>query len=194
MISPERTKEIFLALKLHFTGSYDFVKYGGKIKAQLKPNEQWAINRIVKKYKEEDKVRDFFIANMIHDFTKTGKINGFINNYSTTEAVEIYDAWAAWWNAFSYQLKSDLNKFENVKDMVEIKDGDHPKIFTEFVGGNVNFNTLACLMLGIRTLPEYWSKCDDTILFGGYVKILKKYAALINRDKEKIKTAILEKK
>lgn len=190
MISPERTKEIFLALKLHFTGSYDYVKYGGRIRAQLKPNEQWAVGRIAKKFREEEKVRDFFVANMIEDYIRDGKINGFVNTYSTKDAVAVYDQWAAWWNAYAYQFKADIGKFESIKEMIEIRDGDHPKVFQQFIEGKVHFNTLACLMMGLKTLPDYWSKCDDTILFGEYLKILKKYCSLIDKNRKKINEII----
>jgi len=190
MISPERTKEIFLALKLHFTGSYDYVKYAGKIKAPVKPPEQWALGRIAKKYKDEEKVRDFFIANMTYDYITNGKINGFVNSYNSAGAVDTYDAWQAWWTAFSYKLKSDMAQFESVKNAIEIVDGEHPKVFTMFLEAKVNFNTLACLMMSIKGLSTYWEKCDDSILFGGYLKLLKKYVPLLDQDKEKINVII----
>lgn len=191
MISPERTKQIFVALRLHFTGSYDYVKYGGKINAKIKPQETYHIKRMVTKYKEETPMRDFFVSNMVQRQLQNGKIDAFIGNYATKESVEFHDQWLAWWNACSYNLKSDIGKFDSIKEMIAISDGDHPKVFQEFLDDNISYNTLACLMAAIGSLADYWEKnCDDTIMFGSHVRFLRKYSQLLPKDNKTIKEII----
>lgn len=191
MITPERTKQIFVALRLHFTGSYDYIKYQGKTRATLKPAETWAVEKIAFKFHNEDTVRDFFVANMIDSFVKTGKIGSFINAYANKDATDIYDKSTNWYNA-SYNLTSDLNKFDDIKDMTVCVDGNHPKIFQSVLDGEISIFTMACVMMFMSPrIDTYWNKnCDDTVLFGGYIHFLRKYVPLIPKDIEKIKETI----
>jgi hypothetical protein len=191
MISPERTKQIFVALRLHFTGSYDYIKYQGKTRAGLKPAETWAVEKIAYKFQNENTVRDFFVANMIDSYVKSGKIVGFIGSYANKEATEIYEKSTNWYNA-SYNLTSDLKKFDSLKDAVLCIDGNHPKIFQYVLDGEISIFTMACVMLQMGDhIVRYWNKnCDDTVLFGGYIQFLKKYVPLIPKDSEKIKETI----
>lgn len=190
-ISAERAKQIFLALRLHFTSNYDYIKYHGKVKTNpIQQKEEWVYNRILRKCITEESVRDFFVANMVYSFLKSGKIETFINHYATKESFEIYNAWSAWWNA-SYNLLSDLKKFDSIKSMIEISNGEHPKIFDAIMEDNCSINTMASIVIVRKKLIEYWTKnCNDTILFGSYLKFIEKYVPLISKDKQKIEETI----
>ncbi len=194
MIAFEKIKEMFLALKLHFTSKYDFVKYQGRTRAQqVLPREKWAIERIARKYQHVDDLKNFFVANMANSFLTKGKVDTFINNYSTKEAAEYFEQSENWWNATSYNLTTDLRKLSNVSstgkfgETLRCVDREHPIIFTQYIDGNISFNTIVCMIIWRPALISYWiSACDDTILFGSYMKFLEKYIPLISRDKQKL--------
>jgi hypothetical protein len=128
---------------------------------------------------------------MIDGFVKTGKIGSFINAYANKDATEIYEKSTNWYNA-SYNLTSDLNKFDGLKDLTVCVDGNHPKIFQAVLENEISIFTMACVMLFLGDrIVDYWTKnCDDTVLFGDYIRFLKKYVPLIPKDNEKIKEAI----
>ena len=59
--------QLYLGIKLHFySEDYDFVKYNGKVKADinsfLKRKDKFQFGKLFKNHKEE--LKDFFIANL----------------------------------------------------------------------------------------------------------------------------------
>jgi hypothetical protein len=196
----EKIKEMFMALKLHFTSKYDFVKYHGRTRAsKVQARERYALERIARKFTDEDQLKNFFVANMANSFLTKGKVDTFIGNYATKEAVEIMDVADNWWNATSYNLATDLRTLSNLNDDGKIGEtircvgGDHPQIFTQYLDGKISFNTIVCVVIWRPVFLTYWEKnCEDTILFGSYINFLKKYIPLISKDKQKI-TEIIEK-
>lgn len=192
MISPERTKQIFLALRLHFETDYDFHKYRGKINAKLKDNEKYAAERISLRFKDEETVIDFFVANMCDIFLKEDRITTFLPAYAKKEKLRIYEDWANFFKSYSYVLSNEwLELDSSLLEMIKIGETkSHPKIFVLFMDGKVSFNlfsAIACLDTRIITK---WKECDDEFLFGKYLKLLEKYLPFIKDrlPKEKLLT------
>jgi len=81
--------KLYLAVKNHFTTSYDFFKYNGKVNAKedsfLKRKDKFFFAKLQRKYKDND-LRDLFVSNFAdgEDFwignVLTQKLNLFIMN------------------------------------------------------------------------------------------------------------------
>lgn len=182
MISPERTKEIFVALKLHFgDGTYNFQKYRGKTKAKLKDSEKYAAERISLRFKDEATVTDFFVANMLETFLKEDRFDSFIAAYAKKEKLRIYEEWASFFMAYSYALKQEWNRLDSsLIDMVKIGERkEHPKIFVLFMDGKVSFNLFATIASLDPRIIAKWRECDDEFLFGKYLTFLENYLPFI---------------
>ena len=59
--------QLYLGIKLHFYSDYDFVKYNGKVKADLpsflKRNDKFHFAKLSRKYKDE--LKDFYISQLL---------------------------------------------------------------------------------------------------------------------------------
>ena len=71
---------MYCAMKAHFgKGDYDYVKYGGKSSATKKSfwkrNDRYFFVRILRKYKEQDIIKDYLISNFIKN--KKGWLGNF---------------------------------------------------------------------------------------------------------------------
>ena len=60
----------YLAIKLHFTSDYDYVKYGGKLNASVqsyqKRKDQFFFKKLSRVYNKEQ-VEHFFVSNFIEN-------------------------------------------------------------------------------------------------------------------------------
>ena len=59
--------KVYIALKSHFNGDYDFVKYNGKTNVKvdlfLKRGDRPFFGRVARKYLTSENVKRFFISN-----------------------------------------------------------------------------------------------------------------------------------
>lgn len=114
MISAERTKEIFLGLKLHYKSSYDFVKYRGRLRKQ--PDKPEAIyTSIANKYVNEDKVTQFMVSHIVGNYESVGKIPSIMITYDP----KIYNKWLGNFKKLSYMTQSYLSNVDIKKKILD---------------------------------------------------------------------------
>ena len=62
--------KIYLALKLHFSSDYDYIKYNGKVNASLasyqKRKDQFFFKKLARIYNKEQ-IEHFFVSNFIEN-------------------------------------------------------------------------------------------------------------------------------
>ena len=84
--------KLYLAVRNHFTSSYDFFKYNGKVNAKeesfLKRKDKFFFAKLQRKY-NDDQLRDLFVSNFAdgEDF--------WIGNVLTQKAEAVYSEWKA---------------------------------------------------------------------------------------------------
>jgi hypothetical protein len=194
MIDVGRTKEIFLSLGLHFKQpKYDFYKYNGKLRnCELKPTEFW-FRKFAARLQTEENVINFFVANFVDGYCQHNRIEGFARNFCHKENFNIYKAWQARMNSLHYNFQKELAD-HSVKDLIEIKDGQHPLIFSLYLGKKMSLETICVLTVCIPKLLEYWrSTTTDPILLPEFCTFCEKYRTFFSIDKQKF-TAILQEK
>ena len=97
--------KLYLAVKNHFTTSYDFFKYNGKVNAKensfLKRRDKFFFAKLQRKY-NNDQLRDLFVSNFAdgEDF--------WIGNVLTQKAESVYTEWKARQMKMSYIFEQDL--------------------------------------------------------------------------------------
>ena len=192
MIELDACKTRFVALKLHFTSNYDYVKYSGTVRRQaINKNEKWAVSKICKKYENEDAVFSFFLSTMLDMYGRNGKIETYIGHYASPDAFDNFDKNIGWWKSLSDNFRKDV---PNIFDAISIKESEnHPQIFVKYLDKEANFNTLVAIVLALPKVIEYWrTHSADTILFGEYLNFFDKYVSLVPVEKrKKIKEKIL---
>tara|TARA_R100001594_G_scaffold45849_1_gene78796 strand:- start:3137 stop:3733 length:597 start_codon:yes stop_codon:yes gene_type:complete len=146
---------MYCAMKAHFSkGEYDFVKYGGKSKVSRdsfwKRSDRSFFAKLSRKYENENDIRDYFVAN----FTINNE--RWVGNFTD----EIYSQWKNKMETLSQNFENEmtplLENFEEGKYIFAVSNGNHPKLFKEYLGKRVSIET----MIILDELMEYSKKWD----------------------------------
>jgi hypothetical protein len=176
----------YLALKRHFTSSYDYHKYNGKINASITSFETRKDKFFFYKLSKRNDAKDFILANMVND----PKI--WIGDIVGEEGEKVFTEWTKKQQSLSYVFKTELGKLDEDFDSNLItKDGQHPKLLRLHTTGNISQETLI-IIDDLTNVFSYWSKkVLDKIIFPDILNRCNKYKPFLNYDKTKMKNILV---
>jgi hypothetical protein len=176
----------YLALKRHFTSSYDYHKYNGKINASITSFETRKDKFFFYKLSKRSDAKDFILSNMVNN----PKI--WIGDMLSDNGEQVFTEWARRQQSLSYIFKSELGKLDEDFDSNLItKDGQHPKLLRLHTSGNISKETLI-IIDDLTNVFSYWSKkILDNIIFPDILNICNKYKPFLNYDKSKMKQILV---
>lgn len=186
--------QLYTALKLHFCGKYDFVKYNGKTNISkdqfLLRKDKYSFYKLSRKYNKED-LFGFIVANLLKN-PKT-----WVGDLLTEDADSEYKLWLKIRQSISYVFEQDLNKLfdkvENPDELLKVVDGQYPLLYNEFLQQEITLETVIILDDILNFMPMWSKKIDDDILFPEFTLRCKKYKPFVHYDKAKC-TKILKDK
>ena len=185
--------KIYNAIKLHFTGSYDYFKYNGK--TQVSENtfrthkNKFGFYKLSRKYNEEELV-NFLVANFLVDS------NCWVGELNTEDAHDRYIKWCKINQSLSYIFEQDLEKMFDVDDpnsLIKVKNGMYPPLLERYNRREVCLETIVIMNDLMNFLPMWEKNIDDDIIFPSFAKIMKKYSPFLKYDKKKFKSILLNK-
>jgi len=182
---------MFHALKLHFTGSYDYVKYNGKTNVSKQSfsirKDKFTFYRLSRKY-SLDELRNYYISNFIvQDVNWVGDITGPDNE-------ENYKKWQKRIQSLTYQFESDIiHVLDNHIDIFKVESGNYPKLLVETMHGKVAIETLVILNDLLNFFPMWEKKISDDIVWPELKNKCEKYKPFLFYDKNKMKNILQEK-
>lgn len=176
----------YLAMKRHFTSSYDYHKYNGKINASITSFETRKDKFFFYKLSKRSDAKDFILANMVND----PKI--WIGDIVGEEGEKVFTEWTKKQQSLSYVFKTELGKLDEDFDSNLItKDGQHPKLLRLHTTGNISQETLI-IIDDLTNVFSYWSKkVIDKIIFPDILNRCNKYKPFLNYDKTKMKNILV---
>lgn len=176
----------YLAMKRHFTSSYDYHKYNGKINASITSFETRKDKFFFYKLSKRSDAKDFILANMVND----PKI--WIGDIVGEEGEKVFTEWTKKQQSLSYVFKTELGKLDEDFDSNLItKDGQHPKLLRLHTTGNISQETLI-IIDDLTNVFSYWSKkVLDKIIFPDILNRCNKYKPFLNYDKTKMKNILV---
>lgn len=185
----------YQALKLHFTSSYDFVKYSGKVRkiseeSFLKRKDQYLFRKLERKYDDEE-LTNFFVANFVSNagVRWVGEMNG-------PESEKIYLSWQKRMEAFSYYLKQDLeiilDECNNSVSRILLVEQTHPVLLKMYMAGKITAETVIAFDIAFDVLDKWNKEITDTIVWPELYLQLSKYRPFVKIDKAIIKKAMRE--
>ena len=182
---------LYLGIKLHFySNDYDFVKYNGKVKADiksfLKRKDRYHFGKLFRTYKHE--LQDFYIANL-------SKKDLWAGDLLSDECVKVYKEWKKNNQKLSYLFEtevSDLLRKRKIQKVLEVKNGQHPILLKEFMAKKVSLETI-CIMDGIIGFTKDWDRLiSERIIYPGiHVKIYK-YKSFVEFNRVKYKSLLID--
>jgi len=185
---------MYQALKLHFSGNYDYVKYNGKTNANkdqfMIRKDKYSFYKLSRKYKREE-LFGFYVANLL----KNPKV--WVGELATDDANSEYLLWLRVQQSLSYIFEQDLNhlfdKVDKPDDLLKVVDGQYPLLYNEYLQDSVYLETVVILDDILNFLPMWSKKVEDDIVFPDFVKKCSKYKPFLNYDKAKFKTLLKDK-
>ena len=194
MCSGKRFFSIYTALLLHFTSTYDVLKYKGKgsfTKAKLdekrygKQFENWG-----SKFQNEKKLGNFIIANLVYGDEK------FPYRQPYADAEQIYLRWMRTKESITKETEEDILKIKNTMqehnltfdNMIDkTPKGKLPPLLQLAIFNKINYETLVIVNNEYKNIFEVW---EDMLINDPYTQDfifkMKKYTPFVQYSKEKI--------
>ncbi len=182
---------MYCAMKAHFgKGDYDYVKYGGKSSATKKSfwkrNDRYFFVRILRKYKEEDVIKDYLISN----FIKNKK--GWLGDFNDENYIEWKRKIQSITHIFEEELTPLLENFEEGKNLLATQSKNHPKLLKEYLGKRVSIETVIILD-DIIEFSNNWDKVlSDDVIWPDVKKMMDNYKKFLTYDKNKCKMILMD--
>lgn len=181
----------YLALKQHFTSSYDYFKYNGKVKAKiesfLKRKDKFFFRKLQKKYSKDELV-EFFVSNFI--------INGdnWIGSLVSQESEDNYATWKKTKESITYNYSNELSWMRDYctendiscNQLVLVEDGNHPILLRFLLQNKIKIETIIILD-SILGFTRYWDAKLDDIIWDEKKKLIQNYKSFVQYDFEKCK-------
>ena len=178
---------LYTGLKLHFTSSYDFFKYNGKVKVTVDAfdnrRDKYYFHRIARKYNKEE-FTDFLVANFLED------PGAWIGKLLDEEANERYVQYQKNMQSLSYIFEEDCRHlFESVDNPNDVlkTSGEHPVLLKKAFRNEVSIQTVYILNQILNFVPVWKQKIVDTIVWPNFENKLNKYSGFIRIDSTKYK-------
>ena len=180
--------QMYLGLKLHFTTDYDYTRYGGKTSATkasfLKRKDRSFFARVAKKY--DEKALDYYVSN----FVKSPK--GWLGDFKE----EHYLEWSKNKQALTYNFITDMSFLFTIVDdfdsIFSCQNGQHPVLLKNFLAKRISVETMVILQ-GLLNYVRKWDKeLQDDLIWPDSRRLIVKYSAFLDYDKEKCKTKLLK--
>lgn len=178
--------QLFLAIKMHFTtNSYDFSKYGGKVRTNVQAFEKRRDKFFFQKLAKKKNLQDFLVANYVK-----GNVE-WIGDLASDEAEAIYTEWLKRTESLSYNLKNELSQLEDdFISFFRVKGGQHPPLLTLYQRGKISLETLTILNDILDFFSIWDKKIVDPVIWPSIRDRSLKYRQFIQYDHAKTKKLV----
>lgn len=184
-MNPFEVFNSYVALKNHFTSSYDYHKYRAKVRTSY---DSFKNRRDFSFFQKLSKKHDPF-GLMIANFIKNPNI--WVGDLLTADSEKNYYDWSKRAKALTYTIKNELGYLkEDFNDNFIVTDGQMPFIILQYYEGKISLETLVVLSYIAGTIP-YWDKKIKDPLYVELSVLIKKYCNFIEYDIEKIKEIVI---
>ena len=178
MVDPFESYKLYQALKLHFEGSYDAIKYNFKTNASpnsfFKRKDKYFFAKLAKNQKD---LMNYYVFNFIEDV----KYIADMDDKHYTKHRKIHDS-------LTRTFQTDINNLsaENAFDeLLTARDNQAPLIIEKWMHEEITLETL--VILNALTNFVHWEgkKITETILWPDLSRKITKYEPFVKFDREK---------
>ena len=186
MLKPYDVYVLYLALKLHFTSpSYNFFKYGGKVKANIesfnKRNDRYFFEKLSRKKQKTDLI-DYFVSNFIESSDPSKMWIGELRERGDDN----YINWKSRIQSLHYQYTQDINTLAKESHLYEAlisKPNTHPKAVKHYLSGKISLETLVILNDITSFMDKLESSLNHDPIFCIILNKIRKYKPFFVYDK-----------
>jgi hypothetical protein len=187
MMQPIDVYLMYCAMKAHFGKTdYNFIKYGGKSRVPrnsfFKRKDRYFFVKLSKKYKTENEIRNYFIANFMMEQ------RGYVANFND----ENYEKWQNRQNNFHDIFTNEIQPMiQDFNSLFEIKKSEHPKLMKEYLGKRISLETLIILDELVEYSKKWNEHLKDDLLWPDLKKLMNNYKWFLTFDKKQYRINLL---
>ena len=178
---------MYCAMKAHFGKTdYNFIKYGGKSRVSrnsfFKRKDRYFFVKLSKKYKTENEIRNYFVANFMMEQ------RGYVANFND----ENYEKWQNRQNNFHDIFMNEIQPMiQDFNSLFEIKKSEHPKLMKEYLGKRISLETLIILDELVEYSEKWNEHLKDDLLWPDLKKLMNNYKWFLTFDKKQYRINLL---
>lgn len=177
LMTPLDACQIYMALKLHFEGKYDAVKYNFKTRiskaAFWKRRDKYFFDKAAKKF-SEDEWKDFVTAHLLCDIDWVGKM---------FEDPSVWSEFLRRKESFWYLYNQDLRTMHDMNpdfNWLVQKGNNYPRIVEFYLAGDINIETVIAIQRLTHFIDE--ASVTDPLLWPALKLKLLQYDKLFRID------------
>jgi hypothetical protein len=178
----------YMAIKRHFTSTYDYFKYHGKVSVSFDTfqsrKDAYSFQRLSKK----KDYKHLILANMVEN----PKL--WVGDLLEDKANEVYLAWKRRNDAITSHVQSNLSKLnDDFKSNFVSSSGQYPTLIDLYLRREISMET-TCILTKMTNSQEYWAKSVlDNVMFPDIMKKLDNYHPFLVYSKEKVKKVVKDR-
>jgi hypothetical protein len=186
--SPYEAYQLYVAIKNHFHTTYDFFKYGGKVKTQFTTFEVRKDKYFFSKLQRHSDPVGLLVSHFIDN---PDSWIGDIVNMDVSE--DVYLKWKRRQDSISYIYKEDLKKLnEDLDTNLVVVNGQHPKLLKMYLGNTIYPETVILLNFHLNFLPYWEIEITDPAIWPVTNQKLQKYKPFIKFNKQVTKKTTVD--
>ena len=182
---------LYLGIKLHFySKDYNFVKYNGKVKADInsfiKRKDKYHFGKLYKKYKNN--LQDFYIANLsVYDL--------WAGELLENECETRYKEWKKRHQKLTYMFETEVSdqiRKYKIDTLLKVNKGQHPRLLKAYLGSEISLETL-CIMDEIIGFSKDWERLiQEKVVYPDVHIKINKYKAFLTYPQQEYKERLIE--
>ena len=177
----------YLALKRHFTTSYDFFKYNGKVKANSHSFENRKDKFFFYKLSKMPEAKKLILANLLENPKM------WVGDLLESPAHDVYQRWLKKQQSLTYIFKSEISELDPENPNSDLlTDGDHPRLLKLYIADKICIETLIILDDALNFFPYWEKKINDKILWTDINNRVNKYRPFLEYDKMKTRKILID--
>lgn len=175
----------YMAIKRHFTSTYDYFKYNGKVSVSF---DTFHTRKDAYSFQKLSKKKDYkhlILANIVEN------PKAWVGDLLEEKANEVYLAWKRRNDAITSHVHDNLGKLnDDFKSNFVSSQGQYPKLIDLYLRKEISLET-TCILTKMTNSQKYWSESVlDNVMFPDIMKKLDNYYPFIVYSKEKVKKVI----
>lgn len=171
----------YRALKLHFSGPYDYFKYQGKVRSASleKRNDRYYFQKLG----QLSDYFDFLVANCAYETA----LPPVVDLFKELRYQHNFEKYKKIRQSISYIFLQDCQKLKsNFNDNFVVDKSKFPYIITQYLQKEIELETVAILCSVTGCLDDFDKSIEDTIVWPKISKRIRKYMPFVKYDREKI--------
>ncbi len=188
IMSPFEVYQKYIALKNHFTTSYDYHKYNGKVKVNETSYETRRDKYFFMKLAKKKDIENYLLA----QFVEGGK-DFYVGNINASQPDDVYMSWKKRQESLTYRFKDDLSKLEEDFDSnFEVPKFGHPTLFRLFLRKDICIETMIILDMLVGYFQHWQKELKNDLLWQEQYGIIINYRPFLSINTDKYKSITLD--